>query len=182
MAEPIRPILLRTLALIPGWIFLLGGMTLLGMVLLTPSWISNRQLAWQRDLLRVQTERLTQQEERYGEFHEALRAEDPVLLERLAYAQFRFKPVNRQLLDQPPLDPAALALTQEQQRPSLLSASVDGWLRAPLPKIGRDVPRYFSIDSRLTRLADGFSRIGLLVVALASVIFGLSTHPRRRAS
>jgi hypothetical protein len=172
-------------ALLPGWIFLLGGLMLLGMVLLTPSWLANRELGWQRDLLRLQSERLTQQEERYQHFQQALLADDPVLLERLAYAQFRFKPVNRQLLEQPALDPAATtrlaahAAGAEAGAGSLVSASVDDWLRAPLPRIGKDLPRQLALSTRLTRMTAGVSRIGLLVVGLASLAVGLYSSPRR---
>lgn len=182
----------RFLAALPGWLFLVAALALLAMVIVTPPWLAVRELAWQRELMRAQVERLERQHDRYGYFHAALRNHDPVLLERLAYTQLRLKPTDKQMLAPPTLaqadggrangrggtslHAASLALAEPAEgsrgRPAaaLPSASVEAWLSEPLPIVGVDLPFPRSIETRLTRLTAGRSRVGLLLAGLACLL------------
>lgn len=182
----------RFLAILPGWMFLLSGLALLAMAILTPEWLAYRHLDWQRDLMREQAERFEAQAQHYADFHEALAADDPVLLERLAFTQLRLTPVGKQPLQAPTTDPVASGRTvftqhrpggaPQPEPPPLLaseSAAVDAWLTEPLPQVGVDVAPPRPINSRLTRLATGPHRTALIAAGLACLAAGVWSGPRR---
>ncbi len=165
------------MAWLPGWLFLTAGLLLLALVLLTPAWLTHRELVWQRDLMRLQVRQLERQAERYADFRAALAAEEPVLLERLALMQLGLSPTAKTPLwmgaDSPWIAPGDAAGGG--------GGAVDAWLAQPLPRVGVDVPAPRAIDSRLTRLTTGLPRTLLITAALACVLAGVwATPPRRR--
>lgn len=169
---PLRTTLNRFAAHLADWLFLTAGLTLLALALIIPAWLSSQDLVWQRDLMRLQVERLSEQQARYQEFHEALEADDPVLLERLAFTQLGYQIVGKQVLR---LDEAALA--SEHADMLATSASIDHWLVEPMPKLGVDAPRRQRVDTRLTRLATTPElRVGLIAAAIACLAAGLWPH------
>ena len=151
----------RAAAWLPGWLFLAAGLALLALVLLTPAWLNHRDLAWQRDLMRLQVQQMERQAQRYADFHDALAAEEPVLLQRLALMQLGLTPADKTPLWMGGRD----------------SAAVDAWLAQPLPRVGVDVPAPRPIDSRLTRLTTGLPRTLLITAALACVLAGVWATP-----
>jgi hypothetical protein len=173
------------LTALAGWLPVLGGMTLLAMVLITPSWMGWRELLWQRDMLRLQAESLAEQRVTYETFNEALVADDPVLLERLAFTHLRYKPTGKRLLEGVSPENGADVVSVWASEGELvegrsgLSGTVGGgeiiehWLASPQPMVGRDIAPLRPINTRLTRLTSGPSRYVLMAVALICLLAGL---------
>lgn len=183
---PLRPNPLDTLlTALAGWLPMLGGMTLLAMVLITPEWMGWRELIWQRDVLNLQSERLETQRASYAQFNDALAADDPVLLERLAFTQLRYKPAGKRLMNDlwavaGPGDAAtsgasspALAAGGDSGQLYGSSEVIESWLTSPQPVVGRDIQPLRVINSRLTRLTQGPARYVLLAVAILCLVAGL---------
>lgn len=183
----------RFFAQLPGWMFLLSGMALLSIAAITPSWLECRELAWKRDVMRLQAQRLDEQTQAYEQFHQALASDDPVLLERLAYFQLRLKPAGTQTLFESPLpgnvsrgpmlvsqrrgdrfSPMATATssvaTQDLQQ---TMAAVEIWLHRPVPRVGVDYAPYQPLRSRLVDLSTGRTKIWVLVAGLILIVMAL---------
>ncbi|MEX0885552.1 MAG: hypothetical protein WD009_03850 [Phycisphaeraceae bacterium] len=154
----------RALAAMPGWLFLAAGLTLVALVLLTPAWLGQRDLAWQRDLMRLQVRQIERQAQRYADFHAALGAEEPVLLERLALTQFGLNPTDK--------TPLWLGTVADDR-----GGGVDAWLAEPLPRVGVDVPARTAIESRLTRLTSGSTRTLLIAAGRGCALGGVWATP-----
>ncbi|MEX0653341.1 MAG: hypothetical protein WD534_01245 [Phycisphaeraceae bacterium] len=179
----------RFFAALPGWLFLIGALTLLALMLLTPAWLHGREMAWKQQFMQAQLEHLEAQQQRYQQFHAALQSHDPVLLERLAFTHLRLKPADKQLLD--PAGSTAMVATPSGPAGSatpgdrLPSAAVEAWLAEPMPVVGEDVPAPHRLETRLTRLVQGRSRLGIIVAAmlclLGSLWYGPGEVNRRKA-
>ena len=179
----LRPHPLETLlTALAGWLPVLGGMVLLGMTVITPEWLGWRELVWQRDMVALQAEGLETQRASYAEFHDALTADDPVLLERLAFTQLRYKPVNKRLLDGVGagfgeggvvtvgngFGNGVVGMTGTPG-----AGAIEAWLAVPQPVVGQDIEPLREINTRLTRLTGGASRYVLLAVAMLCLVAGL---------
>ena len=174
----------------PGWVFLLVGLALAGAMVLLPAYGELREAAWQRDLMRLQAQRLAEQEERYREFEAALERDDPTLLRRLAYAQLRLRPVDREPLRagrgggggggrgggggagvvRPDVAgvagyPAGLVSGEDER--------VEAWLSRPLPEVGVDLEPLAPLNTRLVRMSRGWYRLVVLAAAVLCVVAGL---------
>jgi len=183
----LRPHPIETLFIaLTGWLPLLGGLALLGMTLLTPEWLGWRELVWQRDMLKLQAESLETQRVSFAQFHEALEADDPVLLERLAYTQLRYKPAGTELINDIQLTAGPVGAPEGMAgigggwavAPANLPGQgptdvIESWLASPQPVVGKDIQPLRPINSRLTRLTRGPSRHVLLIVAVLCLIAGL---------
>ena len=195
---PLRPHPLETLlTALAGWLPVLAGGVLLGMTLVTPEWVGWRELLWQRDMLRLQAEGLEKQRASYAAFHEALAADDPVLLERLAYTHLRYKPAGKQLLEDVGEgyqagqvvavghgvgDWTAELTTRPSPtaRPYQETEVIESWLSTPQPVVGRDIPALKPMNTRLTRLTRGYSRYVLLFVGITCLVVGLWPEKMQR--
>lgn len=149
------------MAALPGWLLLLGGITLLAMALLVPAWLALRDLQWQHTVMEAQVDRLLQQQQRYSAFLAALESEDPVLLEHLAYTQLRMVPAGKDVLE------------NAGGGSALADASVAQWLYQPMPRVGQEMPALPKINSRMTRLTTGPMRILFCVAALTCAAAGV---------
>jgi len=156
-----------------GWLPVLAGMGLLGMALITPAWLGWRELLWQRDMVRLQAERLAEQRASYAEFHEALVADDPVLLERLAFTHLRYKPRGKRLLEGTGDSSVTAVMGSTGGVPGEYPGVIGHWLASPQPAVGRDIAAFRPINTRLTRLASGLSRFVLIAVGLICLLAGL---------
>lgn len=152
---------------LPGWMFVAVGMSLLGAAVLAPAWWANRDLRWQHAVMRQQAERMEAQAERYAEFEVALAADDPQLIQRLAYSQLHYRPAD----GEPWIESDARWASYGADRLAM-SASVDAALAEPAANL-RPAPLRDRSPSRLVRLATGTSRLGLLAAALLFVLGGL---------
>lgn len=180
----------RTIDALPGWICVLGGCLLLGMLLIAPAYLKVRATAWERDLMALQAERLDQQREKYERFELALRSDDPVLLERLAFTELRQKPAESSLLDPGPgimlasqveIIPdtgAAVAYRVDHSAPG----SIQAWLHVPMPVVGLggDIAPLPVLQSYLIRISTGPHRVIALLIAVLIVVMGLLLNGPRR--
>ncbi|MCX5660484.1 MAG: hypothetical protein NTW19_12285 [Planctomycetota bacterium] len=198
MFRPILRIIERILAPLPGWLFLLSGLAIVGLALLVPTWMEWRELKYRLDLMRVQTEQMVKQRDSFSQFNEALASDDPVLLEQLAYHHLRLKregvtpmapatlgaaitPVMNRLRpnggtpDRPLIIPA---LAGRPVAPAALS--IEDMLERPLPTPGVDYPNYEPVQSRLVRITTGRLRMPLVAAGLLAIVAGLymPTPPR----
>jgi hypothetical protein len=184
---------------LPGWMFLVSGLTLLGFVVITPAWQESRELEHQKEVLQLQTDRIAEQAQAYENFQTAMKNDDPVLLERLAFYHLRLKPVGAMpLMGQAGIEPPArtrplLVSDKKVQRgptPEVASAevakrlsesliSVEAWLQKPLPREGVDYQKLPEVRSRLARWSlEPKSRNMMFGAALVLVVMGLA--PTRR--
>ncbi len=161
----------RVLRPVPGWLMILGGLTLLGMAILTPSWLDLTKARWELKLMQLQSDRLVKQAERYAKFEQAVVERDPVLLERLAYTQLRLQQAERRVVSE---------LASEGRVPNpaagadLPPGDIDRWLAVQPPVVGVDLPAYAQSNTRLTRLTgEPLPRAVLLIVGCLSVFAGL---------
>ena len=82
-----------------SWSCLLGGFTLLAMTLLTPPWYRATKLDLQRDIIRFQAEQLDAQHQAYRRVLDAIKTDDPLILEYLAFDYLSLKPINTELIE-----------------------------------------------------------------------------------
>jgi len=173
-------------AALPGWLLVSGGLALIALAVLTPAWLSARELGWRQEVLAAQAAALIDQQDRYQRFALALEHDDPVVLERLAYVELGLKPVHKT-----PLPPVPYRVAgdyrftshapgqgsggggRELFSPIAAAGSVDDWLARPLPKVGRELRAYERPNTRLTRLATGRSRFVMLAAGAICLVAGL---------
>ncbi len=161
----------RAVDALPGLLMLLGGLALVAMAALTPAWLELGRLDAQRELMQQQADALTEQTRRYETFHQAVRADDPVLIERLAYTQLRREPRGRQSV---PVHTAGGG--------GLPPGDIDRWLRVEPASADPDLLERATPSTRLTRLAGGVTRFVLLAAGMFCVVGGLWWGPRRSAA
>ena len=173
MPQSCRDIFDRAAAELSDWIFLVCGVTLLAMALITPNWLACKELAGQRDLMALQLQRFEEQRDRYESFHAALKASDPVLLERLAFTQLGYKRKGSEALE--PVSPEVYGFGGAAAPDvSPVSASVDPWLLEPMPRLGIDWEPPRIVSSRLTRLATAApTRLALIAAGMVCLAGGL---------
>ncbi len=153
---------------LPGWLMLAGGLALVAMATLTPAWLELDRLDQQRAVMQQHAEAMTEQTRRYDAFLQAVLADDPVLIERLAYTQLRLEPVGRFSV--------ATSRGQASSWVDLPPGDVDRWLRVE-PVSGEAASPTPPVSSRLTRLAGGVARFGLLVAGVICIVGGLWWGP-----
>lgn len=143
-----------------------AGVVLVAAVLLLPAYQENREVAWQRDLLRLQADRLGEQNDGYHETVAALEGEDPVLLERLAYTYLHLKPKGTILLED--MD-QGIAQADTMQ-------TVEQWLQRPMPEVGVDFASLDPMPRPLQtahRLVTGPTRHMVLLLGIVLVALGI---------
>ncbi|MEM8783262.1 MAG: hypothetical protein AAGE65_10475 [Planctomycetota bacterium] len=178
----------RAIDALPGMVMVLGGLALIAMATLVPAWRELDRLDAQRAFIAQQAEALIDQQQRYEDFHTALAAEDPVLLERLAYTQLRREPIDRKTVESggvsEALSPSAAVLDE------LPPGDIDRWLRVEPPSPGESeawpdaspAATAGASSSRMVRLAGGTMRFVLLAAGAMCVVAGLWWGPRGSAS
>lgn len=149
---------------LPGWMFCICGALILGVVVLTPPWLTQHEAAWRLRVMQAQAGALAEQTEHYESFAQAIADDDPVVLERLALTHLRMTVAGKTPLWVRPV---------EQE-----TGDVGSWLAVRQPVIGRDVPHYFEPSNRLTRLVTGPGRAALLLVGLLCLVAGVLFNPQ----
>lgn len=146
----------RFFGFLASWSCLLGGMALLGMMVLTPSWLGLQQMQAQQQALQVRAKQLQAYHESTVNIQKALEDDDPAMLEYLAYHFMGLKPHGLAALDsqtvrhQPDLNPTKLNMVPVDQQASLTHS-----------------PPY------LVRLALGKGRLGVALLGLTGILIGL---------
>jgi hypothetical protein len=178
----------RHVAHLPGWLMLFGGVALLACTILLPPWLETRELNWQREVMALQADRLAQQERNYRQFHEALAADEPAVITRLAFVHLRLKPAGSAPVGMTTIDPhsgitvrfvsapddpraAAAFIRQCLDQPG--SAAVETWLHEPMPEMGVDYQPLPAVRGRIVRLANGPMRLPLTAAAICCIAVGL---------
>ncbi len=171
----------RTLAATPGWLYLAVGLALLSGAVLVPPWLDCREMAATCRTMREQAGRLDAERRRYATLVDSLAADDPVLLERLMYLQWRMKVRGKELVSDPMPDPAGLG------RESLNDTVVMMWPEAEVnlfalssarPSVSAaPTPPIDAGSSRLTRLLSGTSRVLVVISAALCIAGGLLWGP-----
>lgn len=172
----------RLLAPVPGLLLISAGMLMVGAAVLMPSWLEIRELAWKRDLMKVQSEKLAQQAGNYRDFDAALAADDPVLLERLAFYHLHLKPVGATPLVSPPRATNVSMRGGQRTAVPVWQAGVptiEQMLHQPLPRPGVDTPVYQPIKTRLVQITTGPMRLIVILAGLVCLGAGLiAPNPR----
>ncbi len=179
----------RAIDALPGTVMVLAGVVLIGMATLVPAWRELDRLDAQRTFIAEQAEALSTQQQRYEDFHAALVAEDPVLLERLAYTQLRREPVDRETVSRRGVSEAGASASAEglSALDRLPPGDIDRWLRVEPPSPGESLsasPEALAgqSSSRMVRLAGGTMRFALLGAGALCVVAGLWWGPSRSDS
>jgi hypothetical protein len=164
----------RALGHLVGLKLIALGLALVAGVALTPAWLANRELRWERELLRLQADRIAEQELAYQGALEALENHDPLLIERLAYAYLRLKPAGLRVVH-PDADASPLPLPGE---PELLIESgmetIESWLHKPLPRVGVDLDPPTPLEPWQARAAQVFQgQARMMVLGLGGVLCAL---------
>ncbi|MCC7145905.1 MAG: hypothetical protein IT443_05625 [Phycisphaeraceae bacterium] len=181
----------RTLAVLPGWVFLFCGALLVTAMMLVRPYLAGRRLAWEADLLREQAQRIAQQQKAYEQFNKALADGDPVLLERLAFSYLHLQPVDKEVLwdamgeADGMRDATALphSLSPEAIRRLMVvetDQTVERWLHKELPRVSGDVDPYPPERWRLTRLAQGRKALGIVTAGCLLILAGLLWAPKHQ--
>lgn len=178
------------MATLPGWMLLLGGVAMVAMITLVPPWLECRRLDWQAQVMALQTQQLTGQQIAYEQFLTALREDDPVVVERMAYYHLRLKPVGTSTLD----ELQQMQTTQAAVYNQLAGHSygmVNGAAVLPLNKVWSTLPTIEDLlakplyrpsqycpagvvpDSRMVRLVSGPARHLMLGFGVLCLFFGL---------
>ncbi len=141
----------------PGWLFLVGGIVLIGATVLIPAHEDLRRAHHERDVaLAVETHRL-ERLERYGAYLDALRREDPVVVRSLAATQLNLIPIG-------------MATVASPEASASRPASVFPALEPPAP----DLPEHRPIDSTLASWTAGnATRLWLLAGGVMCLLIGL---------
>ena len=172
MQEHDRQFSQRVAAQLPGWVFFISGLMLIGATVLLPVKRNLDRMQWRRDLMRTQARGLGDQETSYRQFHEAIKSDDPILLQRLAYYQLHLKPAGTEPLLSPTSSTDGSASStrsgQWQEMPT-----IEALLHQPLPGEGADRRPPQPPDTRLSRLTRGRKRLMLLGIGLAFVYVGM---------
>jgi hypothetical protein len=169
MARDGEPIAERAVSQLPGWLFLLTGLTLIALAVLTPAWLACREARHRHAVIEARAEAVARETDRYRQFHTALKARDPLLLERLAYAQLRMKPADARLAR--PVPGGGEATARQPAAPAMIP--IADWLDVPTPRVGEQLDPYEPMNTRLTRLATGTSRWAMLAAGLCCAAGGL---------
>jgi hypothetical protein len=131
---------------------------------------------------------LRAERDRYVDFQAALEADEPVLLERLAFTQLRLKPIGTETADLRPTDPAAVI---DSPDPDAIRQVTMNWQSAqPIeywlsrPQLAPDAQAAPAIvrprETRLIRAVTGDNRIWVAAFGALLLIVGL--WPRRTPS
>ncbi|WP_145078097.1 hypothetical protein [Poriferisphaera corsica] len=135
------------MAALPGWLFVFAAMSLLGMTLLTPQWLSCRELMWQAKVMQAQTGRLEMMQGRYEAYLQALEMGDLTVYEQLAYTELSLKPTGKDIFFV-----AQELYDQERLDDSQMMSAIERQLDVSLDVIGHEVAPYEPVNSRLVRM------------------------------
>jgi len=170
---------------------MVGGMALIAMTLLTPAWVQCRQLNWHRQLMRVQADRLAQQEQAYRQFDQDLESHDPVLLQRLAFSYLHLKPAGTTILTTHvarqdgsdrwwdyPINDRGYKISRLDSAPTMgraidTGSTIENWLHVPLPRVGVDYLAMQPLRTTLVRLTTGPAWLLLIGLGVYCLVVGL---------
>lgn len=147
-----------------GWLMMLSGFAMIAAATLIPAWEELRQMTYQRDVLHTEELRMEEYNQNYLQFVQAVKANNPELMERLARHRLNLKPRGTQLLDSP-----AYAMGKPQR--------YEEWI-IPKPAVHPPPPKPLA-GSKLVRYSTGANRPWFIlaggVLILTSLLLRLHT-------
>ena len=168
-----------------SWVFVTVGVGAIAAATLIPAYLDTLDTREQRKLIEIKAQQLREERDRYNDFYLALQANDPILLERLAFTQLRLKPVGTDTADLGPIDAAAVIDSPDPDTIHQVamqwrsSQSVEYWLSRP--DLKRQAQMTVEIqrprDTRLIRTATGEYRP--FVAGFGALVLLLGVWPRR---
>ena len=152
--DGISPIARVLAELSPGWLFLLGGVLVVGAAMLLPAWRDVQTVRFERDQLAAQVDVASQRLAATHSIRDSLRRDDAELKQRLIAWQHNRLPVGD------------TALARE-----IYTAGVLGWIDSTVPAVAEvAIPR---VPTRLERLVSGPPRLWMLGAGVLMVFVGL---------
>ncbi|MEX2672390.1 MAG: hypothetical protein WD294_09805 [Phycisphaeraceae bacterium] len=145
-----------------GWTLTLSGMIVVAVTVITPAYLEARQIEAQCIVLRQAATRTDSHYQNYIAFDQALRRNDPLLLERLAWHHLRMRPAGTDAM--------------ETLEDPWLVPSVDQWVAPPSESIM--IPAEIKLpDSTLVRLITAEPRPWVLAFGAWLILVGLLINP-----
>lgn len=169
----------RCLAQTPAWVFLLSGLLIISATLLVGPYLENRKLAWQRDLIRLQAQRLDEQEQAYRQFLADMDSHDPVLIQRMAYHYLHLRPQDAVIFGERPTAAQLVRNSGPLMIPAEKHSTVTTMLHRPMPVVGKDYPAFTMVDTLVIRLTTGPLRPLLAVAGAIFLALGLIPEARK---
>lgn len=166
----------RFLAGLSQWLLLLSGVVVLAAALLVPAWCEIRELAWQEHCLTLQARQLREQRHHYEQAADALAANDPVMLQRIAYHYMRLKPNDAEMI----LKAGNQAGHQAGHQLGADVLPIEAIVHEPVAHVGNDLAPLEPINSRLVRVTHGPTRLATAGVAIICLLLGLG-YPLRES-
>ncbi len=172
--------------MLPGWLFLIAGVVLIGMAMLTPAWLDCGQLRHHRRVLEQGVDGWQRVEQRCRQFHDAIEADDVVVIEGLAFDHLRYKPAGATVLtvrpgSEPGFDEPAVTMHDTQpadvayrglEPPIKLPATMEArWVWAE-PELYFEPQRPLFSRSRMVRLTSGKAQVVVIALGLVCLVSG----------
>ena len=152
-----------------GWLLLLAGVAVVALTALAPAYLDTRELAAQCRVMTRQARLLDGQHENYIQLVHAVRENDPLLIQRVAWQQLHVKP------------PGAKPLAWYYPAAAGPPPSVEQWVQPIAPPLRPEVPRLDHPDTRLMRLITGPPRPWVLAFGGWLILLGLMINPQAPA-
>ncbi len=151
-----------------GWCLLVGGMMIMGVTMLMPTWLQVQSLREHRDSVIAELDALQTKHANYLQFEQAVSEGDPILLQRLAWHQLHLKPVGMSSFDDAtPAEPGQ-------------AMHYEHWLDVNQPAPTKATAGTPTQLERLT--TQPMSRLGMLALGgllIASGVLSALRHPAR---
>lgn len=150
-----------------GWLMLIAGGLLIALAVLTPVKLEVQRLAHQQQIMQEHLGALTTENDNYVRLIGAVKSNDPLLLQRLAWNELHLKPAGTQTIDGLlPSEPGATSTYQQ-------------WLTPAEPDLAPvDRAFYAAHDSALVRLMTGKKRPLIMIAGAVLLGMGLITSLR----
>lgn len=151
-----------------GWILLLAGVAVVSLTVLAPAWLDVRELDAQYRVMHRRERLLEMQHRGYVRLTDAVRENDPLLMQRIAQLQLNVRPAGAEPLQ------AFLPIADAP------APSVERWVQPWLPPIDPEALRTAYPDTRLVRLVTGpTTRPWVLAFGGWLILLGLMINPER---
>ncbi len=167
----------------PSWVMLLAGIVTVAATLLVGPYLENRQLDWQRQVIQQRATVHDSQRQAYDRMLVALKSDDPILLQRLAYHYLRLKPTGARLLT--PTNPTTNLRAATTPSPTLAPlgervTTIETWMAQGMPPPPVLPAPQTTLDARLVRLTTGPLRPMVAAAGALAIALGLVPLVRKR--
>ncbi len=171
----------RMLNALPAWLFLISGLVIVAAVVLVGPMLELRQLEYDRQRIEAEAKLPRHEREALEQMHEALLANDPATIERLALVYRNLvRPGSSALLPRETA-PSPLHETPEELSPRELDLLIHSDAPNPIEAWARDVARARvdlpeppdEVETTLVRLTTGPRRKAVLALGVVLLMLGM---------